>query len=239
MPLKHLLSFPFLLMLCCPFYANAQEAKGTTYRKISNERLSAVKVTNLKNRISATSDELGNYTIKANLGDTLEFTKLDYTVQKQEYEGFSMVVYMQPEFKLAEVRITGQTKKQELKEIMGAYRSKGTFYNGKPPALSFLTSPITGFYELFGKTPARARRFATFAKREVEASEVDRRYNKPLVMRITGLTDTTQVQKFMDYWRPSFEDLKIWADYDLIKHIKSNFEYFRKEGDKSGLPKLY
>ncbi len=239
MPLKHLLPLLLFLILGCPFYASAQEAKGTTYRKISNDRLSAVKVTNLKNRIAATSDELGNYTIRANIGDTLEFTKPDYTVQKQEYEGFSMVVYMQPEFKLGEVRITGQTKKQELKEIMGAYRSKGTFYNGKPPALSFLTSPITGFYELFGKNPGRARRFATFAKREVEASEVDRRYNKPLVMRITGLKDTAQVQKFMDYWRPSFEDLKIWADYDLIKHIKTNFEYFLKEGDKGGLPKLY
>jgi uncharacterized small protein (DUF1192 family) len=149
MPYKRPTACTLFFMLICSLYVHAQEAKGTTYRKISNDRLSMVKITNLKNRITVFSDDLGNYTIKANNGDTLEFTKTDFTVQKQEYEGFAMIVYMQPGFKLSEVRIVGQTKRQELKEIMGAYKSQGTFYNGKPPVLSFLTSPITGVYELF------------------------------------------------------------------------------------------
>lgn len=239
MLLKRPIAFTLFIMLLCTVYAHAQEAKGTTYRKISNDRLAGVKITNLKNRNSTLSDELGNYTLKANTGDTLEFTKADFTVQKQEYEGFSMVVYMQPGFKLGEVRIVGQTKRQELKEIMGAYKSQGTFYNGKPPVLSFLTNPVTGFYELFGKTPGRARRFATFAKRELEATEVDRRYNSSLVMRVTGLTDSTEVSKFMSFWRPSYEDLKIWPDYDLMRHITTNYNYYKKNGDKyRPLPQL-
>lgn len=238
MPLKRLLA-SIILLLVVTFYARAQQAQGTTYRKISNERLSLISITNLKNRFVTTSDELGNFTIKANIGDTLEFTKTDYTPQKQAYGGVGMVVYMQPDFKLGEVRVVGQTKRQELSEIMGAYKSKGTFYNGKPPALSMIANPVTGVYELFGKTPGRARRFATFAKREVEASEVDRRYNKSLVMKVTGLKDTVTAQKFMDYWRPSFDDLKTWADYDLIKQIKTKYEYYRKEGDRINLPKLY
>jgi hypothetical protein len=239
MPLKRLVACTLFLLLICRLHANAQEAKGTTYRKISNDRLPGVLVTNLKTRSTITTDELGNYSISANKGDTLLFTKSDYTVQKQEYEGFGMVVYMQPEFKLAEVRITGQTKRQELKEIMGVYRSKGTFYDGKPPALSFLSSPLTGFYELFGKNPGRARRFATFAKRELEATEVDRRYNATLVMRVTGLKDSVEVQKFMGFWRPSYEDLKIWADYDLMKHISTNYQYYKRSGDNyKPLPKV-
>ncbi|OOQ58582.1 hypothetical protein [Mucilaginibacter pedocola] len=239
MPYARHAAFTLLLMFAFAVCARAQEAKGTTYRKISNDRLAAVKVTNLKNHIIAISDELGNYTIKANIGDTLEFTKADYTVQKQEYEGFAMIVYMQPGFKLNEVRITGQTKKQELREIMGQYKSQGTFYNGKPPVLSFLTNPITGVYELFGKTPNRAKRFAQFAKRELEATEVDRRYNSALVMKVTGLTDSAEVAKFMAYWRPSYEDLKIWADYDLMKRIRTNYNYYRRNGDKyQPLPQL-
>jgi hypothetical protein len=104
MPLKRLVACTLFLLLICRLHANAQEAKGTTYRKISNDRLPGVLVTNLKTRSTITTDELGNYSISANKGDTLLFTKSDYTVQKQEYEGFGMVVYMQPEFKLAEVR---------------------------------------------------------------------------------------------------------------------------------------
>jgi hypothetical protein len=239
MPDKRSIACTLFFMLMCSLYTHAQEAKGTTYRKISNDRLSMVKINNLKNHIVVLSDDLGNYTIKANKGDTLEFTKADFTVQKQEYEGFAMVVYMQPGFKLGEVRIVGQTKRQELKEIMGAYKSQGTFYNGKPPVLSFLTNPITGVYELFGKTPGRAKRFANFAKRELEATEVDRRYNSTLVMRVTGLADSAEVSKFMSFWRPSYEDLKIWADYDLMKHIRTNYQYYKRNGDKyQPLPQL-
>jgi hypothetical protein len=58
-----------------------------------------------------------------------------------------------------------------------------------PACLAALTSPLTGLYELFGKTPGRAKRFAAFSKRELEATEVDRRYNKFFIMRVTGLTE--------------------------------------------------
>jgi len=185
------------------------------------------------------SDDLGGFNIEAKVGDTLLFSKPDYTSQKQMVTGYDMVIYLQPQIQLGQVTIKGQTKKQELNEIMGAYKSKGTFYNGKPPALSFLTSPLTGVYELFGKNPGRARRFAAYTKRELEATEVDRRYNKSFVKRVTGLSDTATV-KFMEYYRPTYEDLKEWNDYDLINHIKSQLDYYQKNGEKADrLQKLY
>ncbi|RFZ81746.1 hypothetical protein DYU05_18160 [Mucilaginibacter terrenus] len=238
MPVKCLL--PLLLLLTL-FTANvaAQQATGVTYRKISNTRMGNVLVTNLNNHEIRMSDEAGNFMIKASAGDSLEFSKTDYTPQRQAYNGYAMVVYMQPELKLGEVRVVGQTKRQELAEVMGSYRKQGTFYNGKPPALSFLTNPITGVYELFGKTPNRAKHFAQFAKKELELSEVDRRYNRTIVKRVTGMTDSTEVQRFMEYWKPSYEDLKIWAEYDLMKHIQSNYTYFKKNGNRAPeLPKI-
>jgi len=241
-PLKRFFTCTLLLLFFACFAAEAQiaqEAKGIIYRKISNDRLSGVLVTNLNNKILVMSDERGDFNIKAVVGDTLQFTKTDYTPQKMMVTGYGLIIYMQPEIKLGEVAVRGQTKRQELNEVMGQYRSRGTFYNGKPPALSFLTNPITGVYELFGKNPGRAKRFANFAKRELEAGEVDRRYNRPLVMRTLSITDTVAAQKFMDYYRPAFEDLKVWGDYELIKHIKTNYEYYRKNGDKADMQKLY
>ncbi|WP_354427940.1 MULTISPECIES: hypothetical protein [unclassified Mucilaginibacter] len=230
-------------LFCFTFLASAQQVaiKGAIFKRISSDRLNAVYIMNMKTNKAIYCDNLGGFSIDATVGDTLLFTKTGYTPQKQQASSYGMVVYMQPEVQLNEVRIVGQTKKQELNEIMGDYRKKGTFYNGNPPVLSMLTSPITGIYELFGKTPGRAKRFAAFSKREVEATEVDRRYNKPLVMRATGLTDgdSTTVRKFMEYYRPSFEDLKTWGDYDLIKKIKAQYEYFQKSGGKDSLQKLY
>ncbi len=242
MPLKFIIACTINLF-CFAFLASAQQVtiKGAIYKRISSDRLNEVYITNLKTNKAVYCDGLGGFSIEAAVGDTLLFTKSGYTPQKQQATSYGMVVYLQPEMQLNEVRIQGQTKKQELNDIMGDYRKKGTFYNGSPPVLSMLTSPITGLYELFGKTPGRAKRFAAFSKRELEATEVDRRYNKPLVMRATGLTDndSTTVRKFMEYYRPSFEDLKIWGDYDLIKKIKAQYEYFKKSGGRDSLQKLY
>jgi hypothetical protein len=240
MPLKFLVVcvlhlFCFISFVC----AQTTLIKGAIFKRISSERLSQVFITNQTTKAVAVSDDLGGFSINASVGDTLIFTKRDFTPQKQAATNYGMIVYMQPEVKLAEVSVIGQTKRQELGSIMGDYHKQGTFYNGKPPALAVLTSPLTGIYELFGKTPGRARRFAAFTKRELEATEVDRRYNTNFVMRATGMQDTVAVKKFMDYYRPSFEDLKQWSDYDLIKQTKKSYEYFQKNGDQVRLQKLY
>ncbi|RFZ91968.1 hypothetical protein D0C36_11000 [Mucilaginibacter conchicola] len=238
-------SLLFLLVLtgtCSLTYAQQVTVKGAVYKRISSERISGVAVTNLRTKVFVMSDGLGGFAINAIPGDTLEFTRKDYTPQKQAASTYGMVVYMQPEMQLNEVRIVGQTKKQEMSDVMNTYRSKGLYFDGKPPVTTFLPiggSPLTGFYELFGKDAKNLKRFARYQKQEIEATEVDKRYNKPFIMRITGETDTAKVQQFMNFYRPTFEDLKTWADYDLIQHTKTQWEYFQKNGGKDRLQKLY
>lgn len=201
------------------------------YKKISSDKLPQVIIINKKNKASALSDNLGGFSVKAEKGDTIHFETLDYTPQDQVYNGYDMVVYMQPQISLNQVTIKGQTKREELSDIMGSYRSKGIYYDGKPPVLSFFTSPITSFYELFGKGPGRARRFAEFAKREVEETSVDRRYSKAMVMRITGIKDTLVAAKFMEFYRPHFDEIKTWNDYELIQRVKRAYESFQRSGE--------
>lgn len=242
--MKHFVTFlSFMYILSgVALGQQAMEVKGTVYKKISSDRLANVLITNLRSHLIMMSDERGGFKTAAIKGDTLLFNKTGFTPQKQAYEGYDMVVYLQPEVQLDQVVIRGQTKKQELNAIMNDYRKKGLYFDGKPPVTTFLPiggSPITGLYELFGKDAKNLRRFARFQKTELEATEVDRRYNKPFVMRVTGLTDSVAVQHFMDYYRPSFEQLKTWADYDLIKQVKANYEIYKKEGDKGKMEKLY
>jgi len=220
-----------LLLLICCFYSVAQNGKGTIYRKISDNRLAGVLVNNLRNGTTALSDAFGNFSINVNTKDTLQFSMKDYALQKQVFAGYSMVIYMQPEIKLDEITIKGQTKKKELNEVINGYRNKGLYFDGKPPLIIFNPingSPLTGFHELFGKDAANERRFAKFIKKDLEAGEVDRRYNKQVVMRVTSLKDTIEALKFIDHWRPSFTDLKTWSDYELIKNIKAKYEGYRK-----------
>jgi len=234
----------FILIVFCmgfSFIAKAQETfvvKGVISRNISVERLAQVLITNLRTKEIMMSDDLGWFSIKAAIGDTLLFNKLKYTDQRVviTVKG-DIPVYMQPEIVLDQVTIQGQSKKQELKDVMSDYRKQGIYYNGKPPVLSFLTSPLTGLYELFGKGPGQARRFAAFSKGELEFAEVRKRYNLPMVMRVTG-ADTTKAKGFMEYYTPSFEDLKQWNDYELIKQVRKSYEYYDKSADKKMLQEL-
>jgi hypothetical protein len=221
--------------------ASAQQVftiHGVVSKKLTVERVSQAVIRNLKTSELMMSDELGWFTIKASVGDTLLFTKQDYTDQKVVIlNGSDIPVYMQPVIKLATVTVKGQSTKQELNEVMSDYKKNGTFYDGKPPILSFLTNPLTGIYELFGKTPNEAKRFAAYSKSEQEYAEVRRRYTLTLVKRITNAPDST-AKKFMRYYTPSYEDLKGWNDYDLMKQIRKSYDYYAENKDKMKLEEL-
>jgi hypothetical protein len=235
--------FFFIIMFCLGFLleAKAQDTfvlKGVISRNISVERLAQVLITNLRTKNIMMSDELGWFSINAAIGDTLLFNKTNYTDLKVVVKAKEDIpVYMQPVIVLDQVTINGQSKRQELNDVMKDYHRQGIYYNGKPPVLSFLTSPLTGLYELFGKGPGQARRFAAFSKGELEFAEIRRRYNRAMVMRVTN-TDSTTAKRFMEYYSPTYEDLKQWNDYELIKQVKKSYEYYHNSADKEKLEQL-
>jgi hypothetical protein len=216
--------------------------KGIIFKKSTPNRISQAVVTDLKTQTLMMSDELGGFTIKASIGDTLEITKTGYTPQRIAVVNNSdLVVYLQPVIELNQVTIKSQSKQQELNEVMKEYRSQGIYNNGKSlPVWQFINSPITAFYNLFGKAPAQARRFAEYAKNEQQASVVDKRYTKELVKSVTKMPDE-EVDKFMAVFRPSFENMQEWNDYQLIQYINKSYNYYQKNKDRpeGKLQKLY
>jgi hypothetical protein len=217
--------------------------KGIIFKKSTPDRISQAVVTDLKTQTVMMSDELGGFGIKTSIGDTLEITKTGYTPQRIAItNNDDLVVYMQPVVELNQVTIKSQSKQQELSEVMKEYKSQGIFNDGKSlPFWQFVNSPITAFYNLFGKAPAQARRFAEYAKNEQEATVVDRKYTKELVKSVTKMTSDDEVDKFMVAYRPSYQDMKEWNDYQLIQFIKKSYNYYLKTKDRPGakLQKLY
>jgi len=217
--------------------------KGIIFKKSTPDRISQAVVTDLRTQALMMSDELGGFSIKASIGDTLEISKSGYTPQKIAIVNSNdLVIYLQPVIQLNQVTIKGQTKQQELNEVMKEYRSQGIFNNGKSlPVWQFINSPITAFYNLFGKAPAQARRFAEYAKNEQEASIVDKRYTKELVKSVTKMSSDDEVDKFMVVYRPSYDNMREWNDYQLIQYIKKSYNYYLKTKDRpeAKLQKLY
>ena len=229
-----------LILIYLHSSAGAQQLlniKGIIFKKSSSDRISQAVITDMKSQVVMMSDELGGFTIKASAGDTLLITKNSYTPQKIVVTNANdIAIYMQPVIQLGEVTIKGQTTRQELNGVVNTYRAKGLYFDGKPPIWAFINpfggSPITAFYELFSKDAANERRFIKFSKNEMEAVEVDRRYTKDLVKSITKMDDD-DAQKFMITFRPSYEDMKEWNDYQLITYIKKSFAYYKKHKDQT------
>lgn len=226
----------FLLILtgcCTAFTVHAQTVyniRGYVCSKTSLNRLAGVSVNNRQSKVTVFTNDQGVFAIQAARGDTLEFKKNDFTTAEQVVFGTAdMVIALQQIVNLSQVDIKGQSTSQGLSETMDGYRKKGVYYNGKPSALSMIASPINGLYEIFGKEPGRARRFAAYAKQEQEAAEDDAKYNKDLVKRVTGLPDD-ELPKFMNAFKPTHEDLQKWTSYELISYIKRSLENYRKYG---------
>lgn len=232
----------FTLCLLAPLLLRAQSEftlQGVLFKKGTGERLAQASIINLRTNTQVVSNDLGGFQIATLLGDSLRISKKGFTtkllaVLSQQ----NLVLQLQPVIELQEVTIKGETKKQELESVMNDYRKNGSFYKGKPPALAFIKSPITAVYELFGKTPNQAKRFGKFMEKDLEQSQVDRMFTRAFVKDITKLDDDN-LGAFMDSFRPSYEQVSKWNEYDLINYVKKSLDSFNNGNIKPPLPKLY
>jgi len=198
-------------------------------------------VTNEVTHTSIINDQLGAFEIKAAIGDTLLFNCRNFSDQKVVVAAdVALFVFMVPIINLMQVDIKDVTKKQDMAEVMKGYNKQGIYNNGKTSTLGAIFSPLNGLYDLFGSGPKNARRFQKYAAQENEETEIDRRFNKPFVKKMSGITDSVKLSYFMTTYRPSVEDIRKWTDYDLIDYIRKSYKSFVESGEKPPvfLPKL-
>ncbi|WP_316770511.1 hypothetical protein [Pedobacter frigiditerrae] len=218
-----LVSFPFINAFAQQEFMQS----GVVFENGSKIRIALAEVTNLRNGYSVGTNDMGLFSIKSAIGDTL-------VVIKRGFNDIRVVVSSTKDIilqlnrggtMLSEVVINGQGKKQTLDAIKRDFKNKGSFYGGKPPILSYVLSPLTAIYELFGRTPKNARRFNKMYVSELQDSHVDQLFNKTTINKETGLTGK-ELEDFMVNYRPDYEKAKNWTYYDSTKWIKDSFKNY-------------
>ncbi len=229
-----------LIFLATSVHLNAQQnsVRGLIMERSGASRIGSVAVLNKRTGQKILSNELGLFQIAASVRDTLLFSKPGYLDLLHVLPDLSDVVLkMQPVIELAEVRVTGQTKQEELQEYRDQYRKKGSYYAGKPPLLAYIFQPVTALYELLGKTPNQARRFNLFYIRELEQTEIDRRFNSFAIGKATGL-EGVDLKNFIVLYRPSYEILSKMDEYAMINYVKRSLATFNTSGRPKGVLSL-
>lgn len=206
--------------------------KGVVFEEGSKTRLGNAAVHNKRTGYTNVTDNFGLFDIQAQEGDTLQISIDGYLSKELRVSNLqSLVVYLRiSSIQLKEVRITGTSEKERLKEVESLYRQKGIFYKGKPPIgmLSPLGgSPLGYLYESFSKSGREARRLGAYIERESDYNEVAKRFGKEKIRAAVPIREE-DIEEFKSAYWPKNEDVRKWTDYDLHNYIRKSFEEFKK-----------
>lgn len=222
-------TFAFLVLSLNSVSAQSiKPQQGAVLKRGGGVRISGAVVQNKRSNFSVSTNQFGFFSILAAPGDTIEVLATGYTPQIIVVSDFKdALIYLIPITELSEVIVKGKSLENELKEVQDGYRSKGVYYNGKPPLLASVFHPLTAINELFGKNAKRARRFSEYAERELEYQEVSRRFNDLVIKNAVPITPE-ELPEFRAEYMPGLEQIRRWNDYDLVVYIKTSFQDFKK-----------
>lgn len=209
-------------------------------RGTNNTRIADANVTNLRSRQTARTSVQGVFSIDVLEGDTLSFTRTGYGPVKTVINVIDdMIIDMPAGLEIETVVVTRSTREAELQSTLGDYGKKGVYNGGHNTIGTYLASPATALYNLFGKEPRNARRFEDYMNKEIEETKIDRIFNKRIVSEITSL-EGEDLQAFMELYRPSLSVAENWGQYDLMLYINNSFKSWENNGRPrpQRLPKL-
>jgi hypothetical protein len=231
--LVQILSAFIVIILFLPAEGRAQQmVKGVIFEEGTRTRVAGASVHNQRTGYTNSTNNFGLFDIVVQEGDTLQISLDGYLDKQIEVSNLKdLIIYLRASStQLKEVKITGQSRLQGLREAQADFKAKGIFNNGKPSAgmLSPLGgSPLTYLYETFSQDGKRARRLGKFIARESDYTEVASRFNKEKIRSLVPIKDEDLEEFKSAYW-PKNEDIRKWGDYDLHNYIKKSFEEFKK-----------
>ncbi|MFD1166094.1 hypothetical protein ACFQ2C_10805 [Sphingobacterium daejeonense] len=237
------------IALLCSFFvlaiaANAQEqdnmVSGLVLEKGTSTRISDANVVNLRTKQTVRTNSYGVFTVEVNVGDTLSISKVGYGPIKTRINTLEdILVDITAGTQIETVVVTRSTKESEMRQMMEDYGSKGVYNGGHNKFGTYISSPATALYNLFGKEAKNAKRFEQYMNVELEQTKVDRIFNKTLVASLTKLHGE-ELQAFMDLYRPSYSTAQKWGQYDVMNYINSSFKTWNAQGrpKPQKLPKL-
>lgn len=220
------ITFSLLFVSRTLLHAQDFKVNGVVFEYGTKLRIALAEVRNKRSGFGAGSNDMGIFTINARIGDTLSIVKRGFNDQEIVVTSTKdIILYLNKAVSLNEVVIYGENKKQTLDAIKQDFKDKGSFYGGKPSLLSFIFTPITAVYELFGKTPKNARRFNNYYNTEIQQSHIDVFFNKSIINKNTGLTGA-ELDNFMINYRPEYQQTKNWTTYDGLKWISDSYKKY-------------
>ncbi|SDE76843.1 hypothetical protein SAMN05216464_109117 [Mucilaginibacter pineti] len=232
--------FFFTCILPALVFAQQKPVEGIVFDKESKDRIAKVHVLNATTGKSVYNTFKGEFSIDAQPGDILIFTKGDHNADTLKVQGnTSMAVYMKRSaIQLKEVVIRDTMLNPE-KQLAATKRDYTKIY-GSEYNQSFLSAApgggagisIDAIWNAFSRSGRNADRLREIIDKDYKQKVIDYRFNRTFVATVTQLKDQ-QLTEFMFRYRPGYFTVKTASDYEFITMIRNNLKRYLRSNKTS------
>ena len=214
-------------------FVQAQEKEGIVFDNYTKQRIARVYIYNTANDEMKYNDKRGEFSIKANLGDTLIALVKGYHADTLIVKKDPVIVFRlnRATIWLNEVSIMAKRSPAEI--LDERKRDFNTAYSLGNPGSILSTGPsgaglsISAIYSLLSRQGKNARFLQELIQREYENNVIDSRFTQAVVKRLTNLSGVA-LDDFMQQYRPSYHFIMQANEYELGKYIQSSYNMYRK-----------
>lgn len=219
----------FILFSALAALSKAQVGTISGLVTANNQRQNGAVIKNISTGIQTISNDIGEFNIRARTGDTIITSKSGYindtllTTQAP----YCIIRLKRSPTLLKEVIINDKalTPERILKENKETYKE---IYRKGDESHAVVITPlgvgvvIDKVWSAVSKEGKDARKMQRRLTTDYKSAVVDKRFTKRLVGNVTGYKGI-RLDDFVVKYRPTFEMVNQWNNYELIEYIKSKF----------------
>jgi len=205
--------------------------------------------------VGITSDENGYFDISLQKNDSLFVSSIGYenlrlSVKDLNVDSSLNIIRLSPKvYMLNEIMITQYPSYERLVEIVInpilSTNEKSVFRaysNLEKAGLRFIphemdrrliiahaNSPITAIYNIFSRSVKNQKKYIEIRKDEKKDHRFEKKVSNETIKRITGLSDSTTIVRFIAYCNFSESFLNTASEYELFDQIRKNYEDFKQQ----------
>lgn len=234
----------FFSVLTLQLLAQQKPFQGFVIDKESKQRLAKVYIYNSRTDEGIYNTTKGEFKTQALVGDTLFAALQGYGLDTVVYKGQASVYFqLRPlSIKLREVAIIGKiiTPEQEYSKTLKEYKyatDRGSSRDLLNLGSGGVGLGIDAIYNLLSRKGRNARHLQEILERDYKESIIDYRFKPDFIQRVLRISDT-EIQDFMQQYRPSYEFVLAASDYAFIVFLKNNYAAYKRNPKALRLPPL-
>lgn len=219
-----------LLSLVFSVQARSQEMKGHVYDAKTKAPLDQVLIYNTFTDERFRTDSGGHFALRVEEGHLIEISKLGYKIVRIRIPAGRLPFYSlemrEGVYELPEINIVDRNFQTDSVQKREVYEWAIEHY--QLSAVDMLNHPFDALSKRNRQIWAFQKRYAYFEKQKF----IDYVFNDRLIEKITGIKDPDQLQAYKQRFRPSYEQINAWNDYEFFEYIQKTGTWFTRSDSR-------